>query len=166
MQQPEYADIAHDAREFGLCSAVSLVPHGAHVRKKMHSQTRTASTAQGSDDALDEISEDDLDSGAIAWGMQTVARLPGNIGLLRVTHCESGLEMFAAYCCAAMTLLRQTAALILDLSLNHGGDSDSAAYLISYFIDGEIELGRINFRHSPTTKPSKVRVMASRGPFT
>ena len=100
-------------------------------------------------DVPNEISEDDLDSGTIAWGLQTVARLPGNIGLLRVTHFESGLEMFSAYCSAAMAILRHTAALILDLSLNHGGDSDSAAYMISYFIDGEVELGRIRFRHSP-----------------
>ena len=100
-------------------------------------------------EALDTIAEDDLDSGAIAWGVQSTARLPGNIGLLRVTHFESGLEMFASRCGAAMELLRQTAALIVDLSLNHGGDSESAAYFMSYFIDGEIELGRLTFRHDP-----------------
>jgi C-terminal processing protease CtpA/Prc len=100
-------------------------------------------------EAPDRLSEDDLDSGAIAWGVQSAARLPGNIGLLRVTHFESGLETFASRCGAAMELLRQTAALILDLTLNHGGDGDCAAYFMSYFVDGEIELGRLRFRHSP-----------------
>jgi C-terminal processing protease CtpA/Prc len=101
------------------------------------------------DETPDEISEDDLDSGAIAWGVQSVARLAGNIGLLRVTHFESGLEVFASRCSAAMTLLRHTAALILDLTVNHGGDGDSAAYFVSYFVDGQIELGRVTFRHGP-----------------
>ena len=101
------------------------------------------------EDAPNKISEDDLDSGAIAWGVQTVARLPGNIGLLRVTHFESGLERFACRCGAAMELLGDTAALIVDLTLNHGGDADSAAYLTSYFFDGEIELGRVRFRRGP-----------------
>jgi hypothetical protein len=99
--------------------------------------------------APDKLSEDDLDSALIGWGVQSVARLPGNIGLLRVTHFESGLEMFGSRCAAAMELLRQTNALILDLTLNHGGDGDSAAYFMSYFIDGEVELGHIKFRRSP-----------------
>jgi len=98
--------------------------------------------------APDEISEDDLDSAAIGWGVQSVARLPGNIGLLRVTHFESG-ETFGSRCAAAMELLRQTSALIVDLTLNHGGDSDSAAYFMSYFLDHEIELGHIAFRRGP-----------------
>lgn len=91
--------------------------------------------------------EDDLEFTDIAWGVQTAARLPGNIGLLRITHFPGGrLAQASERYGAAMTLLKDTTALIIDFTNNHGGGSDAQGYFMSYFTAGVIELDRINYR--------------------
>jgi C-terminal processing protease CtpA/Prc len=95
------------------------------------------------------LAEDDLEFEDFGWGMQTAARLPGNIGLLRSTHFPGGrLAPFAERCGAAMTLLQDTRALIVDLTAHHGGGTDAHGYFVSYFVDGEVELRRIAYRDS------------------
>jgi C-terminal processing protease CtpA/Prc len=93
------------------------------------------------------LAEDDLEFPDFAWGMQTAARLPGNIGLLRTTHFPGGrLPQFAPRCAAAMTLLQDTRALIVDLTNHHGGGTDANGYFMSYFIEGQVELHRVVYR--------------------
>lgn len=94
--------------------------------------------------------EDDFHHRDISWGVQTVARLPGNIGLLRVTHFPGGeMPTMAGRYAAAMTLLQDTNAMIVDLTANHGGGTDSHAHFVSYFLEGEIELRRMIWRDEP-----------------
>ena len=94
--------------------------------------------------------EDDFHHRDIGWGVQTVARLPGNIGLLRVTHSPGGeMPTMTGRYAAAMTLLEDTNAMIVDLTANHGGGTDSQAYFLSYFLEGEIELRRMIWRDEP-----------------
>lgn len=100
-------------------------------------------------DAPEVIAEDDLHPRFTGFGVQTAARLPGNIGLLKVTHFPSPPTSFIARYAAAMEMIRDTSALVLDLTINHGGGSDTLAYFISYFVKGDIELGRATFRREP-----------------
>ena len=60
--------------------------------------------------------------------------LPGNVGYLNVTAFFSPNEAGEAIA-AAMRMLRQTDALILDSRENVGGSSDTVALLASYFFD-------------------------------
>lgn len=95
------------------------------------------------------ITEDAQHPRMTGWGVQTVARLPGNVGLWRVTHFPRPPIWVAAKYAASMELLADTAALIIDVTTNHGGGEDSVALFLSYFFNGEIELGRTMQRGAP-----------------
>lgn len=96
------------------------------------------------------IPEDEQHPRTTGWGVQTVARLQGNVGLMRITHFPSPpTPRIAPKYGAAMELLADTAAIIIDLTINHGGGADTSAYLLSYFIDGDVELGRVQMRGEP-----------------
>jgi C-terminal processing protease CtpA/Prc len=75
--------------------------------------------------------------------------MQGNVGLLRITHFPSPPYLFDARYGAAMELLRDTEALILDLTINHGGGTDTYGFFLSYFFDKEIEFGRMHWRNDP-----------------
>ena len=100
-------------------------------------------------EGLPVLAEDDLHPRTTNWGVQTIARLQGNVGLLRLTHLPSPPSRVAQKYAAAMEVLQDTAALVLDLTINHGGGTDTYGYFLSYFLDGERELGRIQWRNEP-----------------
>jgi retinol-binding protein 3 len=68
----------------------------------------------------------------IAYGYDASARLPGNIGYLRLGGFA---DMPAAKSTidAAMLVVSQTSSLIVDLRGNGGGDNDTVDYLLGYF---------------------------------
>ncbi|NVD99079.1 S41 family peptidase [Massilia sp. BJB1822] len=68
----------------------------------------------------------------LAGGIFRVERLPGNVGYLDVRGFEAA-AFSAPAIGAAMTLLKNTEAIILDLRKNGGGDSETVAYLLSHF---------------------------------
>ncbi|UTY57792.1 S41 family peptidase [Massilia sp. erpn] len=68
----------------------------------------------------------------LAGGIFRVERLPGNVGYLDVRGFETA-AFSAPAIGAAMTLLKNTEAIILDLRKNGGGDSETVAYLLSHF---------------------------------
>lgn len=68
------------------------------------------------------------------FGLPKVEVLPGNVGYLRLTgfyQPGEAREVIAA----AMTFLRHTDALIVDLRDHGGGSSDTVALFTSYFLD-------------------------------
>jgi C-terminal processing protease CtpA/Prc len=69
---------------------------------------------------------------------------------MRVTHFPSPPTRFASRYAGAMELLQDTQALILDLTVNHGGGTDTEGFFLSYFLAGGIELGRVHWRGEPT----------------
>jgi C-terminal processing protease CtpA/Prc len=77
------------------------------------------------------------------YGIARVERLDGNVGLLDlrfVTSAGVGGRAIAA----AMELVSQTHALIIDLRKNRGGSPDGAVFWTSYFFpDGETHLNSI-----------------------
>jgi hypothetical protein len=68
----------------------------------------------------------------VAYGYTASARLPGNIGYLRLGGFAD-MPAAKGMIDAAMALLSQTSSLIVDLRGNGGGDSDTVDYLLGYF---------------------------------
>jgi len=85
------------------------------------------------------------------FGFAAVQRLEFNIGYL-------DLRMFAApewgeqRLAAAMTLLADTDAMIIDLRHNYGGDPKTVALLASYFFDERTRLNDIYYRSDDRTE--------------
>lgn len=73
------------------------------------------------------------------FGYIDSARLDGNIGYLRIDWFSPASES-AMMLDAAMTLLSQTDAMIIDLRYNDGGSPKSVDYLIGYFVPAHTEL--------------------------
>ena len=68
----------------------------------------------------------------MAYGIDRVQRLPGNVGYLEVRGFGPALIVGAAYT-NAISLLSGTDALVLDLRRNGGGEPESVAHLLSHF---------------------------------
>jgi len=68
----------------------------------------------------------------VGFGVQSVQRLPGNVGFLEV-HGFGPTEVVGEALSAAMLLVTGTEALILDLRHNNGGDPATVAHLVSHF---------------------------------
>jgi C-terminal processing protease CtpA/Prc len=85
------------------------------------------------------------------YGFQKVERLPGNIGyidLLGFLDPEEGGDTVAA----AMTLLANTDAMIIDLRQNGGGSPEMVQLICSYFFEGEpVHLNDLYFRPTDST---------------
>ncbi len=68
----------------------------------------------------------------VAGGIFRVECLPGNVGYLDMRGFEPA-SFSASSIDAAMTLLKSTEAIIIDLRKNGGGDGETVTYLMSHF---------------------------------
>jgi hypothetical protein len=84
------------------------------------------------------------------YGVHNVDRLPYNIGYLDL-HVFAESPKVAERLAAAMTLLGDTRALIIDLRKNGGGSPDTVALLASYFHDKRTHLNDIYQREGNVT---------------
>ena len=81
----------------------------------------------------------------INQGVHKVERLPGNIGLLDL-RAFTGRDQSRAKLDAAMALLADTDALIIDLRANGGGSPETVAHLSSYFFKERTHLNDMVWR--------------------
>ncbi|MEO6155979.1 MAG: S41 family peptidase, partial [Thermomonas sp.] len=86
------------------------------------------------------------------FGIDSVKRLPGNVGYLELRGFGP-TAMVGAAISGAMTLLSGTDALILDLRRNGGGEPETVAYLMSHFFapGDERHLNDLYFRAGDKT---------------
>lgn len=87
------------------------------------------------------------------FGIDSVKRLPGNVGYLEL-RAFGPTQIVAAAISGAMTMLSGTDALILDLRRNGGGEPETVAYLMSHFFapGDERHLNDLYFRAGDTTR--------------
>ena len=99
------------------------------------------------------------------YGVQAVRRLGGNVGLIELSFSPGlafGDALYDRYA-AAMALVRDTRALVLDLRQHMGGEPAAVAYFVSYFFEREpFVVNRIRYRNKPTEVFSTTA--APRGP--
>ena len=83
------------------------------------------------------------------YGVQAVRRLPGNVGLIEVNFFPAlkfGDPLVDRYA-AAMALVKDTRALIIDVRGHMGGDPATVAYFVSYFFERpSFVVNRIRYR--------------------
>lgn len=82
--------------------------------------------------SAEELDQQRRQAERVAGGVFRVERLPGNVGYLELRGFEPA-SFSAASISAAMTLLKNTEAIILDLRKNGGGEGETVAYLMSHF---------------------------------
>lgn len=85
------------------------------------------------------------------YGIERVERLPGNIGYLK-TRFFAPVDASAPLIGAAMTLLANTTALIIDLRDNDGGSSAAVPFLASYLFDERKHVADIYTRKGDRTE--------------
>ena len=87
------------------------------------------------------------------YGIDNLARLPGNVGYLELRGFGP-TELVGEALTAAMTVLAGTDALILDLRRNGGGEPTTVAYLMSHFFapGDERHLNDLYFRADDSTR--------------
>jgi len=85
------------------------------------------------------------------YGIERVERLPGNIGYLK-TRFFAPVDSSAPFIGAAMTLLANTNALIIDLRDNDGGSSAAVPLLASYLFDERKHVADIYTRKGDRTE--------------
>jgi hypothetical protein len=103
--------------------------------------------------AMPELSADPVFSVRQNYGVQAVRRLGGNVGLIELNFApgmrfsDAILDRYAA----AMALVRDTRALLVDLRRHMGGEPETVAYFVSYFFDrAPFVVNRIRHRNKPT----------------
>jgi hypothetical protein len=84
------------------------------------------------------------------YGVHVASRLPGNIGYLDIQSFPPADAAAPKYA-AAMSLLSDTKALIIDLRANQGGQPEAVALLASYLFDTRTHLNDIYLRDGNQT---------------
>jgi C-terminal processing protease CtpA/Prc len=131
----------YEALDGGEAFAGALTAHLQEVSRDKHLRVRYSAEVQPL------RGDDDLDSAARReefrraselrnHGFEKVERLPGNVGLLDLRGFTPA-EIAGDLAVAAMALLANTSALIVDLRRNGGGSPSGVALLCSYLVDAE-----------------------------
>ncbi|PZQ58274.1 MAG: hypothetical protein DI570_18120 [Phenylobacterium zucineum] len=81
----------------------------------------------------------------LAYGMMAIRRLPGNIGLLKISYFEQD-DAGARLMNTAMDLLQDTDALIIDLRANRGGGGASDEALLGHLSRTPIPMATVHWR--------------------
>ena len=83
-------------------------------------------------------------------GFRQVSIMPGNVGVVEFWGFASLDAFTKKKIHAAMTMLEDVDALIIDLRENGGGSGETVSWLTSYFTDGRIHLNSFYTRYTDT----------------
>jgi hypothetical protein len=155
LKKPARADTklanAEDARAFArqLTEELQAVTHDKHLRV-MYSEAvlpqRTVATLTAEEESR---FRGELERGN--YGVERVERLPGNIGYVDLRGFAP-LQWGGENIAAAMTLVANTDALIIDLRKNGGGEPATVAFMTSYLFDTRTHLNNLYFREGDRTE--------------
>lgn len=128
-----------DRQAFAEAVSTDLLAATGDKHLKLSVTTSSAQTAQLSE------ADEALLEGRLAHGLMTIRRLPGNIGYLKLRYFAADADG-AALIDAAMRMLQDTDALILDLRENTGGGGESDARLLGHLSREPIPMAVITWR--------------------
>ncbi len=155
-QADRFTDTDPVAFAGSLTGYLRKVSHDGHFSVAYRSLPPDAAAA----DSLDSSAELERWYGAgVNHGFEAVRRLEGGVGYLDL-RVFAPTEMAGDMAAAAMTLLAQSPALIIDLRQNGGGMGDMVELLAAYILDKPTEISgtydRPTDRHARSFTPSWV----------
>lgn len=127
-----------------LTSDLQAVSHDRHLEIQYSAQALPSEVANAEPSA-EEKAQDLAVYRRLNFGIETVGRLPFNIGYVDLRAFVPAPEVPHRFA-AMMALLGDTRALIIDLRKNDGGDPDLVALLASYLFDRRTHLSDIYSR--------------------
>lgn len=130
-----------DRQAFAEAVSADLLAATHDLHLKLSVKTTTAQAAALTD-AEEQLLEDRL-----AHGLLTIRRLPGNIGYLKLRYFAADAAG-AALIDAAMLMLKDADALILDLRENTGGGGESDRRLLGHLSRTPIPMAVITWREA------------------
>jgi C-terminal processing protease CtpA/Prc len=139
-----YDGLPEEALSATVTSDLQSINGDGHTRLRYHAE---ALPADHGDDAADAVRRRAL-SAEYAGGIAQVRLLEGNVGYLELAPLLFGPGVAGAAVGAAMTLLGDTEALILDVRQCLGGDPRMVAFLCGYLFDDEaVHVNSLRDRH-------------------
>lgn len=132
-----------------LTAELQAVTHDKHVRVRYspHPLPPRTTAEPSAEEAARERAEERLHN----FGVERVERLPGNIGYIDLRGFAA-LADASETLSAAMTLVANTDALIVDLRRNGGGDPSTVAFVCSYLFDTRTHLNDLYWREGERTE--------------
>ena len=140
-----------EARAFAqqLTGELQAVTKDKHIRVRFSEQPvpqRTVARLTAEEEARERSQGERLN-----FGVERVERLQGNIGYIDL-RSFSQLQYAGDKIAAAMNLLANTDALIVDLRKNGGGDPNTVAFMTSYLFDTRTHLNNLYWREGDVTE--------------
>jgi hypothetical protein len=125
---------ATDAASFSraLSEDLATLGHDLHFHVAYDPDFKPRPVEAGALPSAEDVAHARDDIAQHGYGIDSVRRLPGNVGYLEVRAFPPA-EFIGDAMTGALRLLSGTDALILDLRRNGGGEPDSVAYLLSHF---------------------------------
>ncbi|HEY2345864.1 MAG TPA: S41 family peptidase [Xanthomonadaceae bacterium] len=124
--------------------------HDRHIEVRYFEKTVPV-LPPGQDQSPEEKAEELAHQTRLNFGFETVGRLKFNIGYIDL-HAFARPQQAAGRIAAAMTLLADTKALIIDLRQCGGGDPDTVMLFASYLYDRRTHLNDIHWREGNRTE--------------
>ena len=136
-----------------MTKELQAVSHDKHMRMAYSPEPVPNDPPPDAAPSADEIARMHARVRQLNGGFVKVERLAGNIGYLRLDYFLPGDEV-GARAAAAMTLVADSTALILDLRDNHGGEPGTVALIVSYLYDAfaDVHINDIYDRPSDSTR--------------
>lgn len=134
----------HDANQFAehVTSELRRLSDDSHIRVRCSEE---AHVQPAENDVVREQNDRKKHCEQLAFGIQRVERLPQNIGYIDIREFVE-LSLAAPTVSAALTLVANADALIIDLRKCVGGDPTTVAWLASYLFDRRTQLSTFVLR--------------------
>ncbi len=133
-----------------LTDVLQYESHDKHLEVRYFEKT-VPELPPGQDQSEEEKAEELAHQTRLNFGVETVGRLQFNIGYIDL-HAFGRPQQAAGRIAAAMALLADTKALIIDLRQCGGGDPDTVMLLASYLYDKPTHLNDIYWRDEKRTE--------------
>jgi retinol-binding protein 3 len=148
--QAKNYETLNDAQKFAeqLTNDIQGVTKDKHIRVRYSAQPIPERVRN--EPSAEELAEYRKQAAMRNYGVEKVERLPLNVGYIELRGFESA-ELAGEAIAAAMTLMANTEALIVDLRRNGGGDPATVALMTSYLFDERTHLNSFYKREGNRT---------------
>jgi hypothetical protein len=133
-----------------LTTEIQRVTQDKHIRV-WYSPTPIPERADTQQQSAEEIAADKKEQAYLNYGVERVERLPMNIGYIDLRAFGTA-ALASETISAAMSMVANTDALIVDLRENGGGDPATVAWMTSYLVDERTHLNSFFYRDANKTE--------------